>query len=51
VLQRKELELEGLKVKNEMQNQANEGLFRELEKTIELGRFEGSVGNPNEEMS
>lgn len=51
VLQRKELELEGLKLKNEMQNQANEGLFRELEKTIEMGRIEGSVANPNEEMS
>ncbi len=38
-------------MKNEMQNQANEGLFRELEKTIEMGRIEGSVANPNEEMS
>lgn len=38
VLQRKELELEGLKVYSEMQKQATEGLFRELEVTIEQGR-------------
>jgi hypothetical protein len=44
VLQRKELEVEGLKVYSEMQKQATEGLFRELEITIEQGRPDCSVG-------
>ena len=35
VLQRKEVELESQKLQNEMQKQTNEGLFRELEITIE----------------
>jgi uncharacterized OsmC-like protein len=42
VAQKKDLEIEGFKVQVEMQRQANEGLFRELEITIEHARPDNS---------
>ena len=38
-------------MQNEMQKQANEGLFRELEITIEQGRPDGSIGTPHADVS